>query len=133
MAVGIALVLWPVAARLLPMMMQIFQSLMPFGPFLLAAMVFAILCMIGGRQRNRVRATIEIAAMVIVVLGSYAIGYQRNHITLDARPTLTNRAGSSDAPDILLIVLDTLRTDRMSLYGYERPTTPAAGRVCSAP
>jgi len=123
-AVGVALVLWPVTARQLPAMMQISQSLMPFGPFLLAATVFAILCVIGGKQRNRMHATIEIAVMVIVVLGSYSIGYQRNHITLDARPTLTSRAGSSDAPDILLIVLDTLRTDRMSLYGYERPTTP---------
>jgi arylsulfatase A-like enzyme len=29
------------------------------------------------------------------------------------------------SPNILLIVLDTVRTDRMSLYGYERSTTPA--------
>src|ERR1700693_5949626 len=28
------------------------------------------------------------------------------------------------APNILLIVLDTLRADHMSLYGYSRPTTP---------
>ena len=27
-------------------------------------------------------------------------------------------------PDVLLISLDTVRADRMSLYGYERPTTP---------
>ena len=27
-------------------------------------------------------------------------------------------------PDVVLIVLDTLRADRMSCYGYERPTTP---------
>lgn len=27
-------------------------------------------------------------------------------------------------PDVVLIVLDTLRADHMSLYGYQRPTTP---------
>ncbi|MGD2176300.1 MAG: sulfatase [Anaerolineae bacterium] len=31
---------------------------------------------------------------------------------------------SSAPPDIVLIVLDTLRADRMSCYGYERETTP---------
>jgi arylsulfatase A-like enzyme len=35
------------------------------------------------------------------------------------------RAG---APNVLLIVLDTVRADRLSLYRYERPTTPALER-----
>ena len=26
--------------------------------------------------------------------------------------------------NVLLVVVDTLRADRMSLYGYRRPTTP---------
>ena len=30
-------------------------------------------------------------------------------------------------PNVLLIVLDTVRADHLSLYGYERPTTPAPG------
>ncbi len=29
-----------------------------------------------------------------------------------------------NAPNVLLVVLDTVRVDNMSLYGYERPTTP---------
>ncbi len=35
-------------------------------------------------------------------------------------------AGCSGAsrPDVLLVTIDTLRQDRMSLYGYARPTTP---------
>ena len=31
---------------------------------------------------------------------------------------------ASKAPNLLFIVLDTLRADHMSLYGYNRPTTP---------
>ncbi|HXE57980.1 MAG TPA: sulfatase [Gemmatimonadales bacterium] len=32
------------------------------------------------------------------------------------------------APNVLLIILDTVRADRLSLYGHERPTTPALER-----
>ena len=36
---------------------------------------------------------------------------------------------SPETPNILFIVQDTLRADRMSTYGYERPTTPHADRL----
>ncbi|MEM7199944.1 MAG: sulfatase [Planctomycetota bacterium] len=38
---------------------------------------------------------------------------------LDARP-----AAAPDAPNVLWIVLDTVRADHLSLHGYERATTP---------
>jgi choline-sulfatase len=34
------------------------------------------------------------------------------------------RVGDPDPPNILLIVVDTLRADHLGLYGYERPTSP---------
>ena len=37
----------------------------------------------------------------------------------------------ANSPNILLIVLDTVRADRLSLYGYERPTTPNLERLQS--
>jgi arylsulfatase A-like enzyme len=36
---------------------------------------------------------------------------------------------SVEAPSVLLIVLDTVRADHMSLYGYPRPTTPFLERL----
>jgi arylsulfatase A-like enzyme len=33
------------------------------------------------------------------------------------------------SPNVLFIVLDTVRADHLSLYGYERPTTPALERL----
>lgn len=39
---------------------------------------------------------------------------------------------SAEAPNVLLIVLDTLRADRMSLYGNERPTTPHLDRLAES-
>jgi arylsulfatase A-like enzyme len=35
----------------------------------------------------------------------------------------------ADSPNVLLIVLDTVRADRLSLYGYLRPTTPNLERL----
>ena len=32
--------------------------------------------------------------------------------------------GAQNQPDVLLIILDTLRADRLSCYGYPRETTP---------
>jgi arylsulfatase A-like enzyme len=122
--VGVMLALWPASVRQLPLMTQISPWLESSLPFLLAATVFAILCIVGGGRRNRMRATTEMAVIAIVVVVSYGVGYRADHISLDVPPTVLNRVDASDEPDILLIVLDTLRTDRMSLYGYERSTTP---------
>ena len=36
---------------------------------------------------------------------------------------------SGDPPNVLLIVLDTVRADRLSLYGYRRPTSPTLERL----
>ena len=35
----------------------------------------------------------------------------------------------ANSPNVLLIVLDTVRADHLSLYGYERPTTPVLERL----
>ena len=35
-------------------------------------------------------------------------------------------------PDIVLITVDTLRTDHLGCYGYERPTSPAIDRLAAA-
>ena len=45
----------------------------------------------------------------------------------EARPFPT--AGS---PNVLFIVLDTVRADHLSVYGYDRPTTPTLERLAGA-
>ncbi len=37
----------------------------------------------------------------------------------------------ASAPDVLFIVLDTVRADRLSLYGYDRPTSPVLQRLAT--
>ncbi len=41
-----------------------------------------------------------------------------------SRITPPQRVAPPDVPNVLVVVLDTVRADRMSLYGYDRPTTP---------
>jgi arylsulfatase A-like enzyme len=123
-AAGAALVLWPASVEMFSLAIRLDRSLMPFTPFFLVVAVFLVLCVIGGRRRHIVRTSAELAMIVLLVLTSYGIGYQKNLILLDASLITAKRPATPGAPDILLVVLDTLRTDRMSLYGYERPTTP---------
>ncbi|MFQ5511637.1 MAG: sulfatase [Candidatus Krumholzibacteriia bacterium] len=42
---------------------------------------------------------------------------------------LPGRAGDAAGPNVVLIVLDALRADHMSAYGYERTTTPNIDRL----
>jgi len=45
---------------------------------------------------------------------------------------LTLQSGRSDRPNIVVFSLDTLRADRLSLYGYDRPTSPNIDRRAEA-
>jgi arylsulfatase A-like enzyme len=63
--------------------------------------------------RGGLAPAIAAAAGVLVLAGA----------TLALRiPPLAARA--AEHPNVLLIVLDTVRADRLSCYGYEKPTTP---------
>jgi arylsulfatase A-like enzyme len=57
---------------------------------------------------------------VAVAAGSIFGGKRLEQWREDARPS-----PSAEAPNVLLVVLDTVRADRLSLYGYARPTSPA--------
>ena len=44
-----------------------------------------------------------------------------------------NTEGSATTkPDVLLVVLDTVRADKLSTYGYHRPTSPQLDAVAAA-
>jgi arylsulfatase A-like enzyme len=59
-------------------------------------------------------------SLVLVMAGMIFGGDWIEKRREDARPL-----PPADSPNVLLIVLDTVRADRMSVYGYSRPTTPA--------
>jgi len=45
-------------------------------------------------------------------------------LTFENRARAPRTSSSPERPNVVLIVMDTLRADRLSTYGYERPTSP---------
>ena len=73
------------------------------------------------RFRRLVRLSLPGLALAVAALAGASLG----------REWLAERNGlaslpraSAAAPNVLLIVMDTVRADRLSLYGYTRPTSP---------
>ncbi len=68
-------------------------------------------------------ATWMAAAVVLAAVAINVGGLLRERVRLGALPPV-----SSDAPNVLLLILDTVRASNMSLYGYSRETTPNIDR-----
>jgi arylsulfatase A-like enzyme len=65
-----------------------------------------------------------IAAVALAFVAIQGGGWWREHSALSALPPAA--AGS---PNVLVVVIDTLRADHVSAYGYSRPTTPNLDRL----
>ena len=62
---------------------------------------------------------------LVILLASYVLwGDRLKQAREDGRPL-----PPANSPNVLLIVLDTVRADHLSLYGYERSTTPVLERL----
>lgn len=51
--------------------------------------------------------------------------------SIGALPEQAAMVAPADAPNLALIVLDTLRADHLGCYGYDRPTSPNLDRIAS--
>jgi arylsulfatase A-like enzyme len=67
-----------------------------------------------------------VLAVAVLCWGGAMVGAIR---WKEARETSRLTAAIPGAPNVLLLVLDTVRGHNMSLYGYSRPTTPAIDRI----
>ena len=72
----------------------------------------------------------SIAVLAVGVIGLVGLTLGR-HVLCEHRAmsALTSPTRGPKAPNVLLVVLDTVRADRMSLYGYGRNTTPNLARL----
>jgi arylsulfatase A-like enzyme len=143
-AIGLVLApatkLWPrrggwLAARLvvflavLPVLFVTSPSIYPWAWAILAVGISVRLVAILERHPAEVRRwqvrTFPALAGVVMVLAGCVLGGD----WLKQRHELSRPLPSGDPPNVLLIVLDTVRADRLSLYGYRRPTTPTLERL----
>ncbi len=65
--------------------------------------------------------TLPALALAVAVLG---IGYEVAWRVSERRALSRLPAGRTEAPNVLLLLLDTVRAYSLSVYGYELPTTP---------
>ena len=91
----------------------------------LAATIAAVAARIAGRFRSAAPVAILVAAAVAVAWGR---GSDPPSYETDAARPAGRPSAPKDAPNVLLIVLDTVRADHLDLYGYSRPTFALTGK-----
>jgi arylsulfatase A-like enzyme len=72
-------------------------------------------------QRLRAHMKVTVFGCALAAVCSWMMMVATEH-PIPLRPTATG--GRSDKPNIVLITMDTVRADHLSLYGYHRDTTP---------
>jgi arylsulfatase A-like enzyme len=117
------------ALALLPMLMVAGPQVYPEAWFVLALGTASRLVPLFERRpavvRRRLLQVFPVLLGIVVVLAATVFGADWLN-TQRERARALPPAGS---PNVLLIVLDTVRADHLSLYGYERPTTPTLERL----
>lgn len=81
------------------------------------------------RLRRVVRLSLPVLAVVTLGLVATSLGGHvlRERWAMELLLPVTSNA--PNAPNVVLLVLDTVRADRLSLYGYGRDTTPNLSRL----
>ncbi len=103
---------------------------------LLFASVYGLSHIMAPKRPGRLLATLSRwafwPAVLVLVVSAFVQWFERPQI-LPATADWEESAGApasppEDRPNIVLVVLDTQRLDRLGCYGYERPTTPRLDR-----
>jgi arylsulfatase A-like enzyme len=83
-----------------------------------------------GRNERRFRSLVRRSLPALGVVAAALIGSSFfANVVAARRPPAGVSPAPRGAPNVLLIVLDTVRADRLSGYGYHRPTTPNLDRL----
>ncbi|RUL89298.1 sulfatase [Tautonia sociabilis] len=127
----LALFLLSWAAVLGPMLAIV--GLHPVGA---AALALGIASRASGRigrlvSRNRRRAWVGLAGAAFG-LGWLGFGEYRRVVRAEEKALAALPEAIPGAPNVLLLVLDTVRAENLSLYGYDRPTSPHLERLAAS-
>jgi arylsulfatase A-like enzyme len=80
------------------------------------------------RERGFRRAAKLSMPLFLAILGFTGLYCYDKQVLQEARTLTALPKPAGGLPNVLLIVLDTVRADHLSLYGYERETTPSLKR-----
>jgi arylsulfatase A-like enzyme len=83
-----------------------------------------------GTETPRFRRLVRRSLPVLVALGLVAGGFAyRGVVTAESRALASLPAAAAGKPNVLLLVMDTVRADALSVYGYGRETSPNLARL----
>lgn len=102
----------------------------PFGIAMLAAGLSAVGARVCLKRGERI---LQGARRALLVMGSgvalLAAVMPARNLYLERAAAASLPAGAGDQPNVLIVVMDTVRADHVSAYGYARPTTPNLDRL----
>jgi|SRR5579864_48254 len=81
----------------------------------------------GGMSGDRWFVRCSLAMLVVVVGATAVVSYGRQVLT-ESRALARLPTPTAGAPNVLLIVMDTVRADSLGMYGYARDTSPNLAR-----
>lgn len=113
----------------LPMLLAAGRGVYPEAWLLLSLGVASWLAPVLERRPTAARRGLAWGLPVLATLVSLQAGWIAVGDQLRRRQELGRPLPSPDAPNVILIVLDTVRADHLSLHGYERPTSPNLDRL----
>jgi hypothetical protein len=103
-----------------------------FGCASLAPLAAALLMALALKHAPRnVRPILAVAVMSVAIGLPIALRWPAL-LSVHRRLPLPAAAARSGLPDVVLLVLDTTRADRLGAFGYERPTTPNLSALASS-
>jgi arylsulfatase A-like enzyme len=79
------------------------------------------------RFHRLVDRTLAWMVALVIVTGGAAVGWER----VSERWAVSGRAAAAGAPNVILIILDTVRAFNLSTYGYGRETSPNLTRIAT--
>lgn len=101
-----------------------------FGAFFLAlGLGVAIARWTAGKESAMLQASRRLAPLLAGLAVLLFAGIEGGKAFAEFQATRRLPPAAPGSPNVLLIVLDTVRADHMSVYGYVRPTTPNLERI----
>jgi len=103
---------------------SLMSDLPAWGPGAIAYVAAGLWLSRGPRPAAVGRLKVAALALVFVTIGATLWSHPR-------RQTQDLRAGgpATSRPPVILVLVDTLRPDHLSVYGYDKPTSPAVDRL----
>jgi arylsulfatase len=84
---------------------------------------------LGPGQTVTLRTSLPTSSLAPSEAADLRVGF--GGLYLERKKPVARTRSSREAPNVVLIVMDTLRADRMSCYGYGRETTPHLDRIAA--